>query len=186
MRPFSVDRRWRTLNLPAWIASGSGRGIGTRRGTRGRSVRSASPWSLPAYLVWSFLIVAIEGSDHYLETASVTVGTVLVMSFVTILPGLGQAPPCRAMGSRPRGRSGEGTGGHLRLFSPGWRPSGGRQRCLGRPAIRRCRRDRRSDWVAGSSSTRSWVPSVGISKPADRCSQLGGSNTATGQGRHRR
>ena len=44
---------------------------------------------LPVYLVLSFLIVAFEGSDRYVEAAAVTVGTVLVMVYVTNLPGLG-------------------------------------------------------------------------------------------------
>ncbi len=44
---------------------------------------------LPVYLVFSFLIVAIERSDRYVEAAAVTVGTVLVMVYVTNLPGLG-------------------------------------------------------------------------------------------------
>jgi adenylate cyclase len=44
---------------------------------------------LPVYLVFSFLIVAFERSDRYVEAAAVTVGTVLVMVYVTNLPGLG-------------------------------------------------------------------------------------------------
>jgi adenylate cyclase len=44
---------------------------------------------LPVYLVFSFLIVAFERSDRYVEAAAVTVGTVLVMVYVGILPGLG-------------------------------------------------------------------------------------------------
>ena len=44
---------------------------------------------LPIYLVFSFLIVAFERSDRYVEAAAVTVGTVLVMVYVTNLPGLG-------------------------------------------------------------------------------------------------
>ncbi len=42
-----------------------------------------------AYLVLSFLIVAIERSDRYVEAAAVTVSTVLVMVYVSNLPGLG-------------------------------------------------------------------------------------------------
>jgi adenylate cyclase len=44
---------------------------------------------LSVYLVLSFLIVAFERSDRYVEAAAVTVGTVLVMVYVTNLPGLG-------------------------------------------------------------------------------------------------
>jgi adenylate cyclase len=41
------------------------------------------------YLVLSFLIVALERSDRYVEAAAVTVGTVLVKVYVTNLPGIG-------------------------------------------------------------------------------------------------
>jgi adenylate cyclase len=44
---------------------------------------------LSVYLVLSFLIVAFERSDRYVEAAAATVGTVLVMVYVTNLPGLG-------------------------------------------------------------------------------------------------
>jgi adenylate cyclase len=44
---------------------------------------------LPVYLALSFLIVAFERSDRYVEAAAVTAGTVLVMVYVTNLPGLG-------------------------------------------------------------------------------------------------
>jgi adenylate cyclase len=43
----------------------------------------------PVFLVLSFLIVAFERSDSYVEAATVTVGTVLVMVYVNVLPGLG-------------------------------------------------------------------------------------------------
>ena len=45
--------------------------------------------SLPVYLVLSFLIVAFERSDRYVEAGAVTGGTALVMVYVTNLPGLG-------------------------------------------------------------------------------------------------
>jgi adenylate cyclase len=44
---------------------------------------------LSVYLVYSFLIVAFERSDRYVEAAAVTVGAVLVMVYVSNLPGLG-------------------------------------------------------------------------------------------------
>ena len=44
---------------------------------------------LSVYLVLSLLIVAFERSDRYVEVAALTVATVLVMVFVTNLPGLG-------------------------------------------------------------------------------------------------
>ena len=44
---------------------------------------------LPMYLVLSLLIVALERSGHYLQATFVTVGVVLVLAFVMILPGSG-------------------------------------------------------------------------------------------------
>ena len=45
---------------------------------------------LPIYLVSSFVIVANEGSLHFLDAAAVTVVAVLVQAYVNVLPGLGQ------------------------------------------------------------------------------------------------
>ena len=45
---------------------------------------------LPIYLVWSFVVVAFERSDRYVEAAAVTVVAVLVMVYVVFLPGLGR------------------------------------------------------------------------------------------------
>ena len=50
----------------------------------------AFPRTLPIYLVSSFLIVAFEKSDHYVEAAAVTVVAVLVLVYVIVLPGLGR------------------------------------------------------------------------------------------------
>ena len=77
------------FSLAAWIASGSGRGIGTGRGTRGRLYALTFPVSLPIYLFWSFLIVAVEKSGHYVQAAAVTVVAVLVLRIVSLLPGAG-------------------------------------------------------------------------------------------------
>jgi adenylate cyclase len=44
----------------------------------------------PVYLLWSFLVVAIEESSHYVEAAAVTVLGLLVLMYVIILPGLGR------------------------------------------------------------------------------------------------
>ena len=38
---------------------------------------------------WSFLVVAFEESDRYVEAAAVTVVAVLVLVYVMVLPGLG-------------------------------------------------------------------------------------------------
>ena len=45
---------------------------------------------LPLYLFWSFLIVAVEKSGHYVEAAAVTVVAVLVLAYVIMLPGVGR------------------------------------------------------------------------------------------------
>ncbi|HYQ34802.1 MAG TPA: hypothetical protein VER10_02870 [Mycobacterium sp.] len=44
---------------------------------------------LPVYLVSSFVVVAFEKSDRYIEAAAVTVVAVLVLIYVIVLPGLG-------------------------------------------------------------------------------------------------
>jgi adenylate cyclase len=44
---------------------------------------------LPIYLVLGAIVVAFERSDRYLGSALITVGTVLVLAYVMILPGLG-------------------------------------------------------------------------------------------------
>jgi adenylate cyclase len=44
---------------------------------------------LPVYLVFSFLVVAFEGSDRYVGAAVVTVGAVLLMAYLSSFPGLG-------------------------------------------------------------------------------------------------
>jgi adenylate cyclase len=47
--------------------------------------------SLPVYLFWSFLIVAIEESSYYVQAALVTVVAVPVFAYVIMLPGLGRS-----------------------------------------------------------------------------------------------
>ncbi len=44
---------------------------------------------LPAYLVLSFVVVAFEASDHYVEAAAVTVVALPVLIYVMAFPGLG-------------------------------------------------------------------------------------------------
>ena len=48
------------------------------------------PLNLPIYLFWSFLIVAIEESNHYVEAAAVTVVGVVVLVYMLTLPGRGR------------------------------------------------------------------------------------------------
>jgi class 3 adenylate cyclase len=45
---------------------------------------------LPIYLVTSFVVVASEGSDQYVEAAAISVIATLALAFVVVLPGLGQ------------------------------------------------------------------------------------------------
>jgi class 3 adenylate cyclase len=52
------------------------------------------PVVLPIYLVSSFIVVAFEGSAHYVEAAVITVVAVPVLVYVMILPGVG---PSRLM-----------------------------------------------------------------------------------------
>ena len=47
------------------------------------------PVILPIYLLPSFVVVATEESDHYVEAAGVTVIAVLVLVYVMVLPGQG-------------------------------------------------------------------------------------------------
>ena len=56
----------------------------------------AVPLALMVYLVFSFLIVAFENGDQYVEAAGVMVVTVLVMSNAAILPGLAGLRPVSA------------------------------------------------------------------------------------------
>ena len=44
---------------------------------------------LPIYLFSSFVVVAFEESDRYVEAAAVTVVAVLVLVYVVVLPGVG-------------------------------------------------------------------------------------------------
>jgi adenylate cyclase len=50
----------------------------------------AFPLLLPFYLFWSFFVVAVEKSDHYVEAAAVTVVAILVLAYVFMLPGVGR------------------------------------------------------------------------------------------------
>ena len=49
------------------------------------------PVVLPFYVLLSFVVVAFEGSDRYVEAAAVTVVAALVLACVDVLPGLGSA-----------------------------------------------------------------------------------------------
>ncbi|HEX5252302.1 MAG TPA: adenylate/guanylate cyclase domain-containing protein [Mycobacterium sp.] len=48
------------------------------------------PLMLPTYLFWLFLIVAVQGSGRYIETAAVAVVAAPVSWYVTVLPGVGR------------------------------------------------------------------------------------------------
>jgi len=66
--------------------------------------------ALPIYLVVSFVVVAFEGSGHYVEAAAVTVVAVMVDVYVLVLPGLGRS---RFGAARSIGR------GHWKPPTPG-------------------------------------------------------------------
>jgi class 3 adenylate cyclase len=46
--------------------------------------------ALPLYLVWSFAVVAVEESGHYVQAAAVTLIAVPVLVYLAILPGVGR------------------------------------------------------------------------------------------------
>ena len=43
----------------------------------------------PTFLVWSFIVVALQKSDRYVEAAVVTVAAVVLLQYLIVLPGLG-------------------------------------------------------------------------------------------------
>jgi adenylate cyclase len=43
----------------------------------------------PTLLVWSFVIVALQKSDRYVEAAVVTVAVAVLLQYLIVLPGLG-------------------------------------------------------------------------------------------------
>jgi adenylate cyclase len=49
------------------------------------------PVVLPFYLLLSFVVVAFEGSDRYVDAVAVTLVAALVLAWVDVLPGLGSA-----------------------------------------------------------------------------------------------
>ena len=83
-------RRLGRLTLAAWSASGSGRG--DRYGARySWAVFAISCLAiLPVWLFSAFVVVAVEESDRYVEAIPVAVGAVLVIVYVSLLPGVGQ------------------------------------------------------------------------------------------------
>jgi hypothetical protein len=66
----------------------------------------AFPLLLPFYLFWSFLVVAVEKSDHYVESAAVTVVAIAGAGVRDHASRRGAVPPRGAVGGRPRDRSG--------------------------------------------------------------------------------
>lgn len=45
--------------------------------------------SMPVYLLWSFLVLAVEGSSAYAVAGAFTVAMVLVLMSVVVAPALG-------------------------------------------------------------------------------------------------
>ena len=60
----------------------------------------AFPVVLPIYLLASFVVVAFEGSGHYVEAAVATVVAALALSYVFLFPGTA------GFASRSSGRQG--------------------------------------------------------------------------------
>ena len=73
--------------------------------------------SLPIYLMLSFVVVAFEKSDHYVEAAAVTVVAVLVLVYVVVLPGLGRLRLVEQWAAGREVDRASGTGRHLHLGS---------------------------------------------------------------------
>ena len=134
------------FSLPAWIAFGSGRGIGTGRGTHGGFARSCLLVGAGLPLL-SFGVVAFERSGQYVAAGAVSVVGALAMCCRDLSSRPPTDSPCGAMGSRPRGRSSESPGRHLHLWSGGGCPRRGRERCGVRRYVGRCGCDCRSDRV---------------------------------------
>lgn len=61
----------------------------------------AVPFLIEPYLVTSFLVVAFEGSGRYVQAAVVSVIGVLVVMYVTVLPGIGQLRLVEQWAARP-------------------------------------------------------------------------------------
>lgn len=118
------------------------------------------PVLLPNYLALSFVVIAFEESGHYVEAAAVTAVAVLVLVYMMVLPGVGEirlAERWAAGEEVNRARALEATYTYARKRIA---------RAVGGNAI----------WCAllavvvgsiagragrGSSSTRSWAPSLG-------------------------
>lgn len=73
------------------------------------------PFSLPVYLFWALLIVAVENSGDYMDAAAVTVVAVPVLGYVVQLPGLG---PVRVVEQWASGHEVDRRG-HWRPRTPG-------------------------------------------------------------------
>ena len=148
-------------------------------------LRDLVPVLLPIYLVLSFVVVAFEESDHYVEAAAVTVVAVLVLVYVLILPGLGRrrvAERWAAGHEVDRARALDATYTWARgAVARAVAATLFRQRCYRSLSVRSPGRPGRD-----SSSTGSWAPSSGIAVQLIVCAQLRGSSAAASQGRHRR
>jgi hypothetical protein len=130
----------------------------------------AFPLLVPFYLFWSFLVVAVEKSDHYVEAAAVTVVAILVLAYVIMLPGVGrfrlaeqwaagqEIDQARALGATYAFTRG-------RLFER-WRST-----LLARGVVGRCRCDRWGGWVA-AGPVRDPGRRRRNGSPAGRCPQL--------------
>ena len=67
---------------------------------------AAVPLSLPVYILWSLLVVAVEKSGDYLEAAAVTVVVAAVLQWVALFLGLGEFATSSVRDPGRRGRNG--------------------------------------------------------------------------------
>ena len=134
----------------------------------------------------SFVVVAFEKSDRYVEAAAVTVVAVPVLVYVMILPGLGRIRLAEQWAAGHEVDRASGTGGHLHLGSGGGCPRGGEATLFGPPcylslSVRSLGRPGR-----GWSSTGFWAPSSELPIMLIAVHSFVEGSDATGQGRHRR
>ena len=110
------------------------------------------------FLMLSFIVVAFEKSDRYVEAAAVTVVAVLVLVYVYFLPGLRRLRVVEQWAAGHEVDRADGTGRHLHLLG-GRLPERWQATLFGPPcclslSVRSLGRPGR-----GWSSTRFWAPS---------------------------
>jgi hypothetical protein len=85
--------------------------------------------SVPVYLFWSSLVIAVEGSSADIQAPLVSVVVVPAVGYMNISPAGGRVAPW-IIGVRAKDRSSDSVGRHLRLGPWGRGQNGRRQRCF--------------------------------------------------------